>query len=160
MRGNSPASSSRRTLDSAYAWLMAAVAFLTCFVVFGVVYSFGAFFKPMAAEFGASRAHTSVIFSLTAATYSLLGLVGGRLTDRFGPRRVMLVGALALGSGLVATSAARSLAIAYLTYVWALASVWLAAMCRCWRWSADGFRNAATRRWGSRFPVSELEHSR
>jgi MFS family permease len=116
MRGNSPASAERRTVDSAYAWLMAFVAFLTCFVVFGVVYSFGAFFRPMAAEFGSSRAHTSIIFSLTAAIYSVLGLIGGRFTDRFGPRNVMLVGALALGAGLITTSFAPSLSVAYLTY--------------------------------------------
>jgi len=116
MRGNSPASAHRRTLDSAYAWLMAIVAFLSCFVVFGVAYSFGAFFKPMAAEFGASRANTSIIFSLTAAIYSVLGLIAGRLTDRFGPRRVILVGAFALGVGLIATSSAQRLTVAYLTY--------------------------------------------
>jgi hypothetical protein len=37
---------------------MAALAFVTCMVDFGVVYSFGAFFKPIAAEFSASRATT------------------------------------------------------------------------------------------------------
>jgi MFS family permease len=116
MWGDSAAAAYGRKLDSAYAWLMAVVAFLSCFVVFGVTYSFGAFFKPMAAEFGSSRAHTSIIFSLTAAIYSVLGLIAGRLTDRFGPRRVIVVGAFALGTGLIATSFARSLAVAYLTY--------------------------------------------
>jgi len=33
---------------------MAGVAFFTCFIVFGVSFSFGAFFKPMAAEFCAA----------------------------------------------------------------------------------------------------------
>ena len=35
-------------LDSAQSWCMAALAFLTCFIVFGVVYSFGAFFVRLA----------------------------------------------------------------------------------------------------------------
>ena len=95
---------------------MAAAAFVTCFVVFGVTYSFGVFFKPMAHEFAANRASTSAIFSITAAVYSLIGLAGGRLYDRFGPRRVMLVGALALGLGLFATAYTHSLPGAYLAY--------------------------------------------
>jgi hypothetical protein len=40
--------------DSARAWLMVAAAFLASFVVFGVIYSFGVFLKPMAAEFDAN----------------------------------------------------------------------------------------------------------
>jgi MFS family permease len=105
-----------RALDSPRAWLMAATAFLSCFVVFGVMYSFGAFFKPIAAEFGANRASTSVVFSLTAAIYAALGLVAGRLGDRFGPRPVILVGAVALGAGLIATASAHTLTVVYLTY--------------------------------------------
>ena len=34
------------------AWLTVAAGFLACFTLFGVAYSFGAFFKPMAQEFG------------------------------------------------------------------------------------------------------------
>ena len=34
-------------LDSRRGWLMAALAFVTCLVDFGIVYSFGAFFKPI-----------------------------------------------------------------------------------------------------------------
>jgi MFS family permease len=107
---------SRYAIDSPHAWRMTAVAFVTLFVIFGVVYSFGAFFKPIGAEFGASRASTSAMFSITAAFYNLFGLAGGRLNDRFGPRRVMLVGALALGIGLMATAAAHTLVVANITY--------------------------------------------
>ncbi len=102
--------------DSPRAWLMAAIAFLACFTIFGVVYSFGAFFKPMATEFGASRAHTSIVFSLTAAIYNLLGLAGGHLSDRFGPRPVMAAGAVALGAGLCATATASRLWIGCVAY--------------------------------------------
>jgi MFS family permease len=103
-------------IDSARAWLMAALAFVTCFVIFGVVYSFGAFFKPMAAEFGASRANTSAVFSITAFIYNLLGIAGGHLTDRMGPRPVMMVGAVAMGIGLVATALISHIWVGYLTY--------------------------------------------
>ena len=95
---------------------MAALAFMTCFVIFGVAYSFGAFFKPMATEFGANRANTSAVFAITACIYNLLGVVGGHLTDRFGPRRVMITGAFAMGIGLVATSEIERLWVVYLTY--------------------------------------------
>jgi nitrate/nitrite transporter NarK len=84
-------------LDSTHAWRMAVAAFFACFVIFGVVYSFGAFFKPMATQFGADRAQTSAVFSITACIYNLLGFAGGHLADRFGPRRVLLTGAIAMG---------------------------------------------------------------
>ncbi|HJU11685.1 MAG TPA: MCT family MFS transporter [Candidatus Binataceae bacterium] len=103
-------------LDSAQAWLMAALAFVTCLVVFGVVYSFGAFFKPMASEFGASEATTSAVFAITAAIYNLLGVVGGHLSDRFGPRPVVIAGALTMGIGLLSTSYIDRLWLIYLTY--------------------------------------------
>lgn len=35
--------------------MMTCTACITCAVVFGVVYGFGAFFKPIAAQFGAGR---------------------------------------------------------------------------------------------------------
>jgi MFS family permease len=95
---------------------MAVLAFVTCLVVFGIVYSFGAFFKPMAAEFQASRATISAVFAITAAIYNLLGLVGGHLADRFGPRPVVLAGALVMGLGLLATSYIDRLWLIYLTY--------------------------------------------
>jgi hypothetical protein len=53
----------RPEADSPHAWRMAVAAFFTCFTLFGVVYSFGEFFKPIAAEFGANRTHTSAVFS-------------------------------------------------------------------------------------------------
>lgn len=103
-------------VDSPHAWRTAIAAFFACFVIFGVVYSFGAFFKPMAAEFRADRAQTSAVFSITACIYNLLGFAGGHLADRFGPRRVLLTGAIAMGLGLVSTSLIDRLWIGYLTY--------------------------------------------
>lgn len=93
-----------------------AVAFTSMAVCFGVAYSFGAFFAPMAAEFGTGSGATSLVFGVTACCWFVLGSVSGRAVDRFGPRPVLLVAALALGTGLLVTAAVRSLWVGYLTY--------------------------------------------
>src|SRR5438105_8786825 len=86
------------------------------FTVFGVAYSFGAFVGPMESEFGALHAATSEVFSITAFLYFGLGLLSGRAVDRFGPRPILLLGALAMGAGLLLTSQIGQLWLAYLTY--------------------------------------------
>jgi len=95
---------------------MAAAAFVVCMVAFGVAYSFGAFFKPMALEFGSGRAGISAVFAITACIYNLLGVVSGHLNDRYGPRPILLIGAAAIGLGLIATAFIHQLWMGYLTY--------------------------------------------
>jgi MFS family permease len=93
---------------------MVAAVFLAGFIVFGVVYSFGVFLKPMADEFHASAAAASGFFSITAVIQYSLGAFTGRLTDRFGPRRIVTVGAVAFGLGLGLTALASHLWFGYL----------------------------------------------
>ena len=95
---------------------MVAAGFLACFTLFGVAYSFGAFFKPMALEFGATDEAMSAIFSITASLYFLLGPLTGYIADRLGPRLVVAAGAVMTGGGLVLTSLVPRLWFAYLTY--------------------------------------------
>jgi MFS family permease len=96
--------------------VVVAAAFGALFTVFGVAFSFGAFFDPIAAEFGTGRAAASVVFSLTSLVFFTLGAVSGPAADRFGPRPLLLAGAAAFGLGLAATAHADRLWIAYLTY--------------------------------------------
>lgn len=84
--------------------------------VFGVAYSFGAFFDPMSDELGSGRSATSLVFSVTAFLYFLLGAVSGPAVDRFGPRPVLLTGAVVMGTGLLLTSRVQSVEVGYLTY--------------------------------------------
>jgi MFS family permease len=102
--------------DSPRAWRMVAAAFVAMFAAYGVAYSFGAFFKPMAAEFGAGRSLTSIVFSLTVCVWSSLGTLTGHLGDRLGPRVVVGVGAVVMGIGLLLTSQIHVLWLGYLTY--------------------------------------------
>ena len=95
---------------------MVAATFLATFTVFGVAYSFGAFFTSMAEDFGTGKGATALMFSITTAWYFGFGLVSGRIADRTGPRPVLLVGTLSLGLGLLATSRVGSIWLGYLTY--------------------------------------------
>ncbi len=95
---------------------MVAVSFLALFTVYGVAYSFGAFFKPMAHEFGAGPGATSAVFSTTVFVWGVLGWPSGHLADRFGPRPVIILGAVAIGAGLLMTASIHQLWMAYLTY--------------------------------------------
>lgn len=103
-------------LDSRRAWVTVGAAFVAMFVVFGVGYSFGAFFTPIGEEFGASSGATSLVFALTAGCWFLVSLATGRAVDRFGPRPVLLVGAVALAAGLLVTAQAERLWVAYLAH--------------------------------------------
>ena len=90
--------------------------FLALFTVFGVAYSFGEFFGPMADEFGTSRSATAFFFSITTFAYFGLGIVSGRVADRIGPRRVLIFGALCMVVGLLLTAEVSSIQLGYLTY--------------------------------------------
>ena len=103
-------------VDSRRGWMMVTAAFAAMFTSFGIAYSFGAFLEPMAEEFGSSRGTTSVFFALTSLTYFGLGALSGVAVDRYGPRRVLLVGGIALGAGLTATSQAGELWVGLVTY--------------------------------------------
>jgi len=103
-------------LDSPRSWMVVAAAFLALFVVFGIVYSFGAFFDSMAEDFGTGKGATALMFSITTAWYFGLGLVAGKAADRFGPRPLLIVAAVVLGVALVLTSRVPSIWLGYLTY--------------------------------------------
>lgn len=103
-------------VDSRFAWLMAVTAFFICFIVYGVQYSFGAFFKSIAVDLGAGRADTAGIFSVNMFVANLFGVAAGYLGDRFGPRPLLIGGAVSVGFGLVMTSRIDHLWMGYLTY--------------------------------------------
>ncbi len=101
---------------SSYGWVVVLCAFTLMFVGFGAAYSFAAFFRAFQSEFGASRAHVSLVFSLCAFLYFLLGAPGGMLADRYGTRNVALVGVAFMAVGLAAASYAPSVEVLYATY--------------------------------------------
>lgn len=70
---------------------------------------FTLYFLPLQAEFGWSRALLSSGYALSHVESGVLGPLEGWLADRFGPRRVVLVGVLLLGVGFILLSMIHSL---------------------------------------------------
>ena len=56
-----------------YAWVVVWAAFASLALIFGVAYSFAAFFESFAAEFAARRADVSMVFGLSGLLYFVLG---------------------------------------------------------------------------------------
>ncbi|MDX2378674.1 MAG: MFS transporter [Acidimicrobiia bacterium] len=95
---------------------MVGAAFASMFAVFGVAYSFGAFFDSISEEFDVGSGVIALFFALTTFLYFTLGLVTGRWSDRVGPKPVLLTGAVAVFVGLMITSVVDSLWIGLASY--------------------------------------------
>jgi MFS family permease len=103
-------------IESRKAWVIVWATFVCLALIFGVSYSFAAFFENFAQEFSAQRADVSWIFGLCGLVYFVLGALGGLLADRWGPRVVCMVGMALISAGLFWTSFAQSLSSIYISY--------------------------------------------
>lgn len=99
-----------------FGWYVVGSAFLVMFVGFAVNYTFGAFLDPLRAAFGASKTEISGLFAATGLIYFSLGAITGPLSDRYGPRRVVALGGLLIGSGLLLVGRTHTLWQLYLVY--------------------------------------------
>lgn len=102
------------TADSWRSWTTAGLAFTAMFVAVGTGYAYGALLLPLTRDLPIAPGTASGVFSVTVVVFFLAGAPAGILTDRWGPRVVLLLGAVALSGGLALTSAARGPALLYL----------------------------------------------
>jgi len=99
-----------------YGWVIVA----TCFVAatsYGLFYTFGVFFKSLQEEFGWGRALTGSVHSVHLFIYAISTYFFGRLTDRYGPRRALSLGALFIGLGFSLCSQINNIWQLYLFYI-------------------------------------------
>lgn len=112
-----------------YGWWITGASFLILFVVVGVgLYAPPVFLVPLQEHFGWSRAAITFGQSIAALVAGLASPFVGTAIDRFGPRRIMLVGSVLMGSGFLLFGAMGS--IWHLYALNALASFGLA--CVAW----------------------------
>jgi MFS family permease len=98
-----------------YGWRVVAAAFTVLFVAYGLQFSFGVFITEITDDTGWSRSQVLLPYAVYVALYSWLSSVSGWATDRFGPRRVVAIGAVILGIGWAGLGAAHSLWQVYVT---------------------------------------------
>ncbi|MBS0517472.1 MAG: MFS transporter [Proteobacteria bacterium] len=99
-----------------YGWVVVGAGALMGCVAVGSMFSLAVFLQPMADATGWSRTGVSSAMTLDFLTMGVAAFGWGALTDRFGPRVVVLSGALLLGLGLVVASRATSLLEFQLAY--------------------------------------------
>ncbi|GGC81821.1 MFS transporter [Chelatococcus reniformis] len=103
-------------MTHSYRWVIVAVGALMTCVAIGAMFSLAVHLEPMAAATGWSRAGISSAMTLDFLIMGAAGFGWGMASDRFGPRPVVLAGAVLLGLALVLASRATSLIQFQLTY--------------------------------------------
>ena len=99
-----------------YGWVVVAAGALMGCVAIGAVFSLAVFLQPMSEATGWSRTGVSTAMTIVFLTMGVASFGWGALTDRFGPKIVVLSGGVLLGLGLTLASHAESLLAFQLIY--------------------------------------------
>jgi len=95
--------------DSRYAWGRLAIA-LGLATIGGIgLWSVVVALPAIEAEFGVDRGGASIPYFATMIGFAIGGVMMGRLTDKFGIRRPVILGALSISIGYIAASQATSM---------------------------------------------------
>ncbi|HTQ76260.1 MAG TPA: MFS transporter [Burkholderiales bacterium] len=95
--------------ESAYAWVRLAVALALMTIGGSGMYSMAVALPPLQAEFGIDRALASLPYTLTMIGFGVGGILMGKLSDRFGVRAPVFIGAACLALGFIAAGSSRNL---------------------------------------------------
>lgn len=99
-----------------YGWIILAISFAAMAIAYGARNSFSVFYVVILDEFGWSRASTAGIFSLNVVVYGITAPFAGALVDRFGPKKVLLTGAIILALATALCSMVNTIAHFYLLF--------------------------------------------
>src|ERR687891_613111 len=97
------------------AWVVLGAMVFCILAASGIRTAFGVYIKPMEAELGWSRGALSGAAALSLLVLGAVGPFAGRLADRWGPRRVIVLALLLLGAGSIASAYVQSLWHIYVT---------------------------------------------
>jgi MFS transporter, OFA family, oxalate/formate antiporter len=99
-----------------YGYTIVAAAFCIMSISWGSNRTFGVFLEPMVSDFGWTRAQISGAFTLGTFIMGIGSVLAGRLTDRMGPRAVLVGCGLFLGCGYIGASQIQTIGQFYFFY--------------------------------------------
>jgi OFA family oxalate/formate antiporter-like MFS transporter len=85
-------------------------------ICLGAIYAWSVFRKPLEDRLGITPTQASLPFSIVLIFFALATVLGGRMQDRLGPRRVAIMGGVLLAIGMVLASLSRSITMLVLSY--------------------------------------------
>ena len=97
-------------------WIVVAVGMLTTFMAMGSLLSLPVFLAPISADMGWSRGGIAFGITISFIVMGFASFVWGSLSDRYGPRPVLLTGIALLAIGWAWVSRATSLLEFQLVY--------------------------------------------
>ncbi len=99
-----------------YGWIIALCCTLVTIINGGIFYTFSVFFNPVALYFGWGRGEFALNYTVMLVAYAPGSYFGGKLSDRIGPRFILLLAALLIGLGFIGCSRAPTLTFMMLSY--------------------------------------------
>ena len=99
-----------------YGWIVVISMFLITTVLYGIISSYGFFFKSIEIEFELTRTATSAVSSANRILGGFIALGVGYALDKFGPRKVIFLMGLFTGISLILTGYAQSSWQLFITY--------------------------------------------
>ncbi len=123
-----------------YGWRMVIMG--ACILTVGALvhFVFGVFLRPMTAEFNWERGALSGALSVSILLVGLFSIPSGRISDKYGPRVLLTISGLLIGTGFLLMSQINSLWQAYL--IWGLfigiggSGLWIPLVSTIPRWFA------------------------
>uniref|UniRef100_A0A1B6C2J0 Major facilitator superfamily (MFS) profile domain-containing protein n=1 Tax=Clastoptera arizonana TaxID=38151 RepID=A0A1B6C2J0_9HEMI len=108
--------SDTRAPDGGWGWVVVFAAFMVNLIADGITFSFGVIFVEFLHYFGEGKSKTAWIGSLFMAMPLLSGPVASFLTDRYGCRKVCIVGGILSAAGFIVSSFTNSMELLFLTF--------------------------------------------
>ena len=98
-------------------WLVSIAALIIAVGTVPLFYALGIWAVVLEHDFHWTRTQLFIAFALTRVEGSIMGPIGGYLTDRVGSRRMVLIGMSIMGAGLLFFSTTQNLWMFYLAFL-------------------------------------------